>query len=109
MTKTEVQTIVDEAIKKALEDVNVTKVEETPTTEPALTTEAVEKMVTEAIQKALEPKDEPMTTEAIQEMVTKAVAKAVEPVLKARGVSSNLNNEKPIEKNETQHYLAGIL
>lgn len=110
VTKAEVQTIVDESIKKALEGVNATKTEETPAAEPTLTAEAVEKMVTEAVQKALEPKaDEAMTTEAVQKMVTEAVAKAVEPVLKARGVSSNLNDEKPVEKNENRHYLAGIL
>lgn len=110
VTKAEVQTIVDESIKKALDGVNVTKTEETPAAEPALTAEAVEKMVTDAVQKALEPKtDEAMTTEAVQKMVTEAVAKAVEPVLKARGVSSNLNDEKPVEKNENRHYLAGIL
>ena len=66
-------------------------------------------MVTEAVQKALAPKDEPMTAEAVQAMVTEAVQKAVEPVLKARGLSSNLNGEKPVEKNENRHYLAGIL
>lgn len=110
VTKAEVQTIVDESIKKALDGVNVTKTEETPAAEPALTAEAVEKMVTDAVQKALEPKaDEAMTTEAVQKMVAEAVAKAVEPVLKARGVSSNLNDEKPVEKNENRHYLAGIL
>lgn len=109
VTKTEVQTIVDEAIKKALEGVNTNPAAETPAAEPTLTAEAVEKMVTEAVQKALEPKDEPMTAEAVQTMVTEAVQKAVEPILKARGVSSNLNGEKPVEKNETRHYLAGIL
>ncbi len=109
VTKAEVQTIVDESIKKALEGVNTTPAAETPAAEPTLTAEAVEKMVTEAVQKALEPKDEPMTAEAVQQMVTDAVQKAVEPVLKARGVSSNLNGEKPVEKNETRHYLAGIL
>lgn len=109
VTKVEVQTIVDEAIKKALDGVNVQKAEETPAVEPSLTAEAVEKMVTEAVQKALEPKDEPVTTEAVQQMVADAVQKAVEPVLKARGVSSNLNGEKRVEKNENRHYLAGIL
>lgn len=110
VTKAEVQSIVEESIKKALEGANVTKAEETPAAEPTLTAEAVEKMVADAVQKALEPKDdEAMTTEAVQKMVTEAVAKAVEPVLKARGVSSNLNDEKPVEKNDNRHYLAGIL
>lgn len=82
VTKTEVQTIVDESIKKALEGVPAHNAEETPAAEPALTAEAVEKMVAEAVWKALEPKDEAMTAEAVQKMVTEAVAKAVEPVYK---------------------------
>lgn len=109
VTKAEVQTIVEESIKKALEGTNVAKVEETPATEPTLTAEAVEKMVVDAVQKALEPKDEAMTAEAVQKMVTESVAKAVEPILKARGLSSNLNDEKAVEKTEKRHYLAGIL
>ena len=109
VTKTEVQALVDESIKKALEGANAAPAAETPAAEPALTAEAVQNMVTEAVQKALAPKDEPMTAEAVQAMVTEAVQKAVEPVLKARGLSSNLNGEKPVEKNENRHYLAGIL
>ena len=109
VTKTEVQALVDESIKKTLEGANAAPAAETPAAEPALTAEAVQNMVTEAVQKALAPKDEPMTAEAVQAMVTEAVQKAVEPVLKARGLSSNLNGEKPVEKNENRHYLAGIL
>ena len=62
-----------------------------------------------AVEKALAPKDEAVTADSVQAMVAEAVQKAVEPVLKARGLSSNLNNEKPIEKTENRHYLAGIL
>lgn len=112
VTKAEVQTLVDEAVQKALEGVNVKK-EEAPAAEPALTADAVQKMVTEAVEKALaptnEPKEEPLTADAVQKMVTEVVEKAVEPVLKARGLSSNLNGEQPVEKNENRHYLAGIL
>lgn len=113
VTKAEVQAVVDEAVKKALDGVNTAKAAEAPAAEPALTAETVQKMVEEAVQKALapsdEPKEEPMTAEAVQKMVEETVQKAVEPVLKARGLSSNLNDEKPVEKNETRHYLAGIL
>jgi len=88
VTKTEIQALVDESIKKALD---AAQGEQTPA-ENAPTAET------------------PVTAEAVQEMVEKAVAKAVEPVLKAHGLSSNLNDEQFIEKkNKTRHYLAGIL
>lgn len=112
VTKTEIQALVDESIKKALDAAQgeQTPAENAPTAETPVTAEAVQKMVDGAVQKALTPAEEPMTAEAVQDMVEKAVAKAVEPVLKARGLSSNLNDEQPIEKkNETRHYLAGIL
>lgn len=107
VTKAEVKALVDESIQKALDGANAAPIAETPA--PALTAEAVQNMVNEAVQKALAPADEPVTAEAVQAMVAEAVAKAVEPVLKARGVSSNLNGEKPVEKTENRHYLAGIL
>lgn len=107
VTKAEVKALVDESIQKALDGANAAPAAETPA--PALTAEAVQSMVNEAVQKALAPADESMTAEAVQAMVTEAVAKAVEPVLKARGVSSNLNGERPVEKTENRHYLAGIL
>ncbi|MCD7805696.1 MAG: XkdF-like putative serine protease domain-containing protein [Oscillospiraceae bacterium] len=112
VTKTEIQALVDESVRKALDAAQgeQTPAENAPTAETPVTAEAVQKMVDSAVQKALTPAEEPMTAEAVQEMVEKAVAKAVEPVLKARGLSSNLNDEQPIEKkNETRHYLAGIL
>lgn len=107
VTKTEIQALVDESIKKALDGVNKPQATEQPKTE--LTAETVQKMVDEAVKKALAPADEAMTAEDVQSMVEEAVQKAVEPVLKARGLSSNLNGEKPVEKTENQHYLAGIL
>lgn len=112
VTKTEIQALVDESVRKALDAAQgeQTPAENAPTAETPVTAEAVQKMVDSAVQKALTPAEEPMTAEAVQEMVEKAVAKAVEPVLKARGLSSNLNGEQPSEKkNETRHYLAGIL
>ena len=107
LNKTEIQTLVEESIKKALEGTAPTP-ETTPETETPLTKETVQKMVADAIQKALAPTDEPLTVEAVAKMVEVAVAKAVEPVLKARGLSSNLNDEKTVEKSD-QHFLAGII
>jgi len=58
------------------------------------------------------PDESSVTKEEISQMiddgVSAAVAKALEPILKASGLASNLNGEKPIEKSD-QHYLAGIL
>ncbi len=104
--KSEVETLIQEAVTKALEK---------QTTPPAagpetVTAEAVQKMVDEAITKALTPEgqDEQVTAEAVAKMVEEAVAKAVEPVLKARGVPSALNDGEPVEK-EAPHYLHGII
>lgn len=115
LNKAEVQALIDESIKKALENntpvkkTETAKTEPAPEAEPAVTAEAVQKMVEDAVQKALTPAEKPLTAEAIQDMVAKAVEKAVEPVLKARGISSNLNAEAAVEKTEDRHYLAGIL
>ena len=106
VNKEEIQAQIDESIKKAFEQAERPKPNE-DTSEP-LTAESVQKMVAEAIKKALEPEAEPLTPESVQQMITDAVAKAVEPVLKARGLPSNLDgassNDKPVEK----HYLAGV-
>lgn len=77
-----------------------------------ITADAIQKMVEAAVAKALgeEPeqkeveKSDALTADAVQEMITKALA----PVLKARGLSSNLNDEDVITKSE-EHYLHGIL
>lgn len=80
----------------------------TNTTE--ITPESVEKMVTEAIEKALAPKqEESVTAEQVQEMITKAVAAAVDPVLKSKGLPSNLNNSNVEKAAGGEHYLHGIL
>ena len=52
--------------------------------------------------------DKPVTKATLEEVVGDTVAKALEPLLKARGVASNLNDTKPVEKSGP-HYLAGIL
>ena len=100
VTKQEIQTMIDEAVKKAA----------TPAAaameEPAqLTAEVVQAMIDGAIQKALNPPDAPLTAESVEAMVTKAL----EPILKARGLPSNLSGEKEIEKSSEQHYLAGVI
>lgn len=74
----------------------------------AITQETVERMVQEAITKAMEPPQESVTVELVQEMIDIAVAKAVDPVLKSRGLPSNLNGD--IDKSAGgEHYLHGIL
>ena len=104
--KTEIQTMIDEAIQKALNPDPTPAVEEVD-----VTAEGIQKMIADAVIKATEktPDVPPADTGSIEDMIAEAVAKAIEPVLKSRGLPSNLNNEEtPIEKND-QHYLAGIL
>jgi len=82
-----------------------------PAAPEAVTPESIEKMVADAVAKALEPKEDALTPEAVQEMVSKAVAKAVEPIVKSRGIPSNLNDGTgtgTVEKSEG-HFLTGIL
>lgn len=106
LTKDEIKKLVDEAVRDALSDKDKKKDDDKQTP----TQESVEKMVNEAVKKALEPKaEQAVTPEAVRKMVDEAVTKAVEPILKARGLPNNLNGEKPVEKTEKKHYLAGLL
>lgn len=74
-----------------------------------VTQEAVEKMVADAVAKAMKPAGENLTMDQVAEIVNKAVADAVAPIAKHTGVPSNMNGET-VEKQATeQHYLAGIL
>lgn len=123
VNKAEVQQIVDEAIAKALagQGQNAPQTATTPAAtvakaedgrEPAgevITPEVVAKMVSEAIEKATAPKEEPVTLQQVQTMIQESVTKALDPLLKSRGLPSNLGTETgPVEKQE-QHYLHGIL
>ena len=76
----------------------------------ALTTAYVQKMVNDAVAKAMEPKAEEVTPENIESVVKEAVAKAMEPVLKSAGLPTNLNDSN-VQKNdgEDECYLHGIL
>lgn len=124
VTKQEAETIVQAAIEKAL---GGSAQQTTPpaaqdgagavekaggkenTTPVELTQEAIEKMVGEAITKAMAPQqEEHISAEQVQEMITAAVAKAVEPVLKSRGLPSNLGGSVEKAAGE-EHYLHGIL
>ena len=111
VTTAEIQKMIDESIKKALETATANAAKGVTVEldgEKALTVETVQKMINDTIKKSLEPdagEPESLTLEAIQEMITAAI----EPVLKARGLASNLNGEQFVEKNEEEHYLAGIL
>lgn len=124
VTKQEVETIVQAAIEKAFGGGAqqatppaaqsgagaVEKAEGKENTAPAeLTQEAIEKMVGEAITKAMAPQQaEHITVEQVQEMITAAVEKAVDPVLKSRGLPSNLGSSVEKAAGE-EHYLHGIL
>lgn len=124
VTKQEVETIVQAAIEKAFGGSTqqatppaaqsgagaVEKAEGKENTAPAeLTQEAIEKMVGEAITKAMAPQQaEHITVEQVQEMITAAVEKAVDPVLKSRGLPSNLGSSVEKAAGE-EHYLHGIL
>ena len=105
LTKNEVQALIDAAVAKAA----------TPATEPtaeALTPEAVQKMIDTAVAKALEtteteePTGETITPEGVQKMIDQSVEKAVGALRQARGLPSNLNGEKEIEK--TADMFAGL-
>jgi hypothetical protein len=85
---------------------------DTPAPDTAITPEAIEKMVSSAIEKAMKPQQqETVSAEQVASMIESAVAKAVEPVLKSRGLPSNLGGDGAVEKQagEEPHYLHGIL
>lgn len=129
VTRNEVETIVADAIKKALNPEPASAptpaqapaepvskaTEPTPAAAPApaeapITKEAIEQMVTAAIQKAMPaPAETPVTSDEVQDIVEKAVAKAMEPLLKSRGLPTNLNGETPAPVEKSEHYLHGIL
>lgn len=115
MTKSEIEAIVAEAVKKSLapEDPTATP-EATPATDtPEITAESVQKMVDEAVAKALAPatEEKALTAEEVQNCVNDAVAKAIEPILKSRALPTNIsdNADNKVEKADEPHYLAGIL
>lgn len=74
-----------------------------------VTQEDINKMVQEAVQKAMQPKEEPMTREAVQEYIETAVAKAMEPLLKSTGLPTNLNDDGIQKGADEQHYLHGFI
>ena len=114
MTKAEIEKIVADSIAKALgNDNNATSADganTTPTAPTKVTVESVQKMVNDAVAKALTPQEEQVTAENINEIVEKAVSKAIEPILKSRALPSALGNDNDGEvKNSEPHYLAGLL
>lgn len=129
VTKGELEQIVTEAIKKAMttdptQGVNggsgqageVTKGEGTQTgasgcsnASEVITSADIEKMVGEAIQKAMQPKEEQVTKESVEQMIQEAVAKAMEPVMKSVGVPSSLNDTNLQKGADEEHYLHGFL
>ena len=105
VTKAEVESIVNEAIAKAMD---------AHTGVSGGQAAQVEEPKGEPVGKAAQGVDEAtegITAEAVQKMVEEAVQKAMEPVLKSAGMPTNLNgNNGGIEKGaEEVHYLHGIL
>lgn len=105
-----------EGIAKAF--ANLTKSEPKPT-EPigkADDPKMFSDMVNAAVKKAMDPEkpDAAPVSETekfmtkMQEMIDTAVEKAVEPIRKAAGLPTNLNDE-PVAKNDSGHYLSGLL
>lgn len=123
VNKAEVQQIVDEAIAKAMAEqsqntpqeaatpaTTVTKSEEgQEPADAAITPETVAKMVSEAIEKATAPKEEPITIQQVQNMITESVAKALDPLLKSKGLPTNLGSSTGTVEKQEEHYLHGIL
>lgn len=128
VNKSEVEKIVADAIAKAMKPegtgaantvINgtgeVTKGNGTTNGAPGgneatgVTAEDIGQMVQDAIQKAMQPKDEPLTKDSVQEYIEAAVAKAMEPVLKSTGIPTNLNDESIEKGAEEEHYLHGII
>lgn len=87
VTKQDVQEMIDTSIEKSREATMATP---PPTAAPAQATEAAS------------------TQEDIAQMIEEAITKALNPILQARGLSSNLNDEKTVCKSG-EHYLHGIL
>lgn len=129
VTKSELESIVTDAIKKAMapngaQAANtgsgtpgeVTKGNEGNNAAPGcgestegITVETIEKMVQDAIQKAMKPEEKPLTMEQIQQSIDAAVAKAVEPILKSTGLPTNMNNANVQKDADEEHYLHGLL
>lgn len=123
VNKQEMQAAIDEAVTKAVAKAmggdgapapEGGEATPAPAQETPVTKAAVEQMVADAIQKALNPDGgqedgEAITADKVEKMVAEAVAKAVEPVLKARGLPSNLGSDTVEKSGGEPHYLHGIL
>lgn len=117
MNKDDIQKMIDESIAKVAKP-------EAPAAQPEpaaataapepLTADAVQKMISEAIEKSLndKPEDKPGTEEAkpelTQESVSKMIGDAISKALKARGVPTNVDDQN-VEKQDEKHYLHGLL
>lgn len=80
MTKTEVQELIDTAVAKALEANAAPPAQDNPAAADPTTTEPT------------------VTGEDVQKMIDESITKAIAPILQARGLPSNLNDTKQVEK-----------
>lgn len=125
VTRTEIENIVAEAITKAFAAQNgqnppaegagegkptgaVEKGNSATDGAQTLTQEALDQMVAEAVQKAMQPKETPVSPEQMQEAIEAAVEKAMEPVLRSAGLPSNLNDTVQKGVPEEEHYMHGF-
>lgn len=128
VTKADVEKIVAESIQKAMDAQNDAGAAKAPEGEgvstdgvvkaarggseatEGITADTVQKMVDEAVQKAMNPAEPQLTMDDVQEVIEEAVAKAMNPVLKNAGLPTNLNDNDSVQKGaESEHYLHGIL
>lgn len=123
MTRQEVETIVSEAVEKAMAGAATTNtavlestgagIEKADEITPETISEMVEKAVAKALpvakqEETLEQVSGPATADQLADMIQKAVDTAVAPLLKAKGLPTNLGNSDTVEKSQ-EHYLHGIL
>ena len=110
INKAELENIVASAVQKAMGTGDVQKATDgRESAGETIAVETIEKMVNAAIQKAVNPPEEPMTMEKAQEYIDAAVAKALDPIMKSAGLPSNLNNDGTVQKSEPQaHFMDGI-
>ena len=128
MTKQEVEAVVQESVRKAMEqyapasgttqtagaaEPETAPIEKASNTDGGEMTEAgIRELVRSEVKKAMEPEsapEEPLTKGTAEAMIRKAVAEEMETLRKARGLPSNLGSAAEVEKKAEQHYLHGIL
>lgn len=74
-----------------------------------LINETAAEAVSKALSKQQPAEDETIVKEDVEQMITKAVDEAMQPLLKARGLSAQIEGDAGNQKQQKEHYLHGIL